>query len=185
MAYNILYTLNRTNNTNKVTLDICNEGLFVMPTLAENLTHLFCFDNCFTELPALPETLVLLFCQHCNLTKLPDLPKSLLEINCSYNKLLTLPDELPPNLIAINCQKIKFDKFPDLPASCIQFIYEGGNDAAVIIKLEQHNEKRTKLDLITVEKLTDDEEIREEYELWKYRIDGDKYCTACDSINTS
>jgi len=50
------------------------------------------------------------------------------------------------------------------------------------IKLNQHNEKRKCLGFPIVTIITDDEKVREEYDLWRYRIGGAKY-TSCLKID--
>ena len=149
------------------------------------ITILICSNNHLTKLPEnLPDTLIKLDCTKNRLESLPStLSPNLQDLVCDCNKLTWLP-ELPKTLKYLDCQNNDLPVLPDLPNSLKTLWYS--DEYHVIpghykyisigrIRLIQHNQKRFDLGLHSVYKIKDDERIRDEWQIWKYRIGGDKY----------
>jgi len=155
---------------------------------SEQMTKFSCSDCGLVSLPEIEHlnSLKILQCSRNNLVNLPTLPPNLEELYCYLNELTELP-ELPLSLIFLWCDNNKLTSLPDLPSSIrsldfsvtpyhdhLQQVYVFFFHKTDIL-LYQHNEKRKCLELPIVEVLTDDTQIREKWQMWKYRIGGEKY----------
>ncbi len=184
-----------------VTVLICyNNKLTSLPTLPEGITFLWCSSNYLTCLPILPKSLKHLDCANNKLTSLPILPESLHSLRCSKNNLASLPS-LPDGLKSLACshnnlcsltitipntvEKLWCNQLPYLPSN-IHFLCWFNKSYFDIeidkIKLNQHNEMREDMGLPKVEQIEKSQEIRKQWIIWQYRLDGDKYKQAEQSI---
>jgi len=147
---------------------VCDHNrLESLPILSLKLKHLDCARNRLTELPQLLPFLELVYldCSNNNLSHLPTLPDCLTRLSCTNNILLDLPD-LPKSLEYLNSTG---NKFEELHIDSIM--------------LQQHNSKRKDMGLPMVRNIAYDEEIRNIWKIWQYRLDGDKYKTAKKQID--
>ena len=195
VVQNIEMTTLDLSNKNLTTLDgidltgvthlICSDNnLTCLPPLPDDLRELWCSDNNLTCLPSLPDGLQELWCSDNNLTCLPSLPNSLQKLWCYNNKLTSLP-HLPDSLQELGCYNNKLTSLPHLPDS-LQELWSYNDTLTetdlTTIKLFQHNENRKDLGLPIVEQIENDQEIRRDWMIWQYRLDGEKYNKAREHI---
>ncbi len=121
------------------------------------VTDLICDNNMLTFLPCLPDSLKLLSCQGNKMISLPQLPDSLMALQCNNNNLSSLPI-LPDSLQTLWCWDNNFSE---------THLFK--------IRLNQHNEMRRDLNLPIVDVITNGKEIKEQWSIWQYRVDGEKY----------
>ncbi len=173
LSYQGLTTLNHLDISNVVEL-ICNDNnLTSLPPLPLGLLRLDCGSNKLTSLPPLPDGLLYLDCQNNNLTSLSSLPDSLQSLGCENNNLTSMP-LLPRNLKGLSYENNDLP-FPFyIPVSGITMTVKE-------IRLFQHNKMRQDLELTTVDRITNDKDIRQQWKIWQYRLDGEKYQT-CSSV---
>jgi hypothetical protein len=105
-------------------LELCNIGLYTLPSVPPNLQYLYCDCNKLTELSKLPASIIYLNCSGNNLTQLATIHliklKNLFCTNNHITQLLELPDSLitlycgdnpgliiriPPNIRALMCSR--------------------------------------------------------------------------------
>ena len=155
------------------------------------VTMLCVYANKLTFLPTLPPTLIELDCSNNTLISLPDLPSNLKVLNCAVNELTSL-GTLPSNLKVLLCSYNKLTDIPDIPLTLEYFRYSKNpeylsdhlTENITNIKLRQHNERRRKLGLETVDKLTIEEwdELNERYTTSRYEPGGDMFEQAQQQI---
>ena len=174
-------------------LDISHQGLTTLEGI--NLTGVItlnCSSNYLTSLPAtLPPTLEYLWCSDNLLTSLPKLPPNLKRLWCCNNRLKVLPP-LPLTLKILWCRDNQLTSLPDLPRY-LSNLWASGNPCCFTnneyyintIKLQEHNEKREKLGLQSVDMFPSKEEwdnIDQRYTIFRYEPGGDMFEQAQQEI---
>ncbi len=205
LPYKDLTSLDGIDLTNVTYFDCSGNFLTSLPTLPDCLQRLICCNNLLTSLPALPDSLLQLGCGDNKLTSLPSLPIGLLSLSCSHNKLTFLPT-LPHGIIEIYCRENILSSLPSLPDSLVQlscsnnkltflpilpiglrYLSREGNSLPkkghAKIKLQQHNQMRQDMGLPIVGKMENGQEIKDQWTIWQYRLDGEKYNTAKSVMN--
>jgi Leucine-rich repeat (LRR) protein len=102
-------------NDTKTLLDLTDLGLIELPTLPNNLKHLYCYKNKLVSLPTLPESLETLECWENKLDILPILPTKLKYLNFSFNNISKIP-ELPDSLESLACNNNNISEISKLPS---------------------------------------------------------------------
>ncbi len=183
LTYRNLTTLDGIDLTGVTELVCSNNNLTHLPPLPDTLKNLWCWQNNLTSLPILPNSLVSLQCNYNKLVSLPYLPDSLCELCCSDNKLTSLT--LPDSLQKLWCLHNNLPSIPILPDSLKMLVYYNYNlstNELENLKLEQHNQMRTDLGLPNVLKIENSKEIKKQWIIWQYRLDGEKYNNAKHAI---
>ena len=89
---------------------------YLLPSLPNTLTLLFCSGNNIVFLPTLPASLDNLTCNNDGIISLPALPSSLSSLHCNINHLTKLP-ELPASLLKLFCSNNLITSLPELPST--------------------------------------------------------------------